>query len=107
MGVIRTGKPVLEVNEAGNRFEVEIVLLDKSGANIGALSAVYALPVRKRTVRPCTSRVRKYAMSCASRFRHSRRCSSSPSKAAEVGCIQIQGVAPCTAFSSHRSPPPF
>jgi len=42
MGVIRTGKPVLEVNEAGNRFEVEIVMLDKSGANIGALSAVYA-----------------------------------------------------------------
>src|SRR5258708_10744767 len=36
MGGIRTGKPGLEVNEAGNRFEVEIVLLDKAGANIGA-----------------------------------------------------------------------
>jgi hypothetical protein len=42
MGVIRTGKPVLEVNAAGNRFEVEVVLLDKAGQNIGALSAVYA-----------------------------------------------------------------
>ena len=27
LGVIRTEKPLLEVNEAGNRFEVEIVLL--------------------------------------------------------------------------------
>jgi len=42
MGVIRTGKPVLEVNAAGNRFEVEVVLMDREGRNIGALSAVYA-----------------------------------------------------------------
>jgi hypothetical protein len=42
MGVIRTGKPVLEVNEAGNRFEVELVLLDSAGQNIGAVSSVFA-----------------------------------------------------------------
>ena len=42
MGVIRTGKPVLEVNEFGNRFEVEVVLLDSAGQNIGAVSAVFA-----------------------------------------------------------------
>jgi hypothetical protein len=42
MGVIRTGKPILEVNEAGNRFEVELVLLDSAGRNIGALSSVFA-----------------------------------------------------------------
>jgi hypothetical protein len=42
MGVIRTGKPVLEVNEAGNRFEVELVLLDAAGQNIGAVSSVFA-----------------------------------------------------------------
>jgi len=42
MGVIRTGTPVLEVNEAGNRFEVELVLLDASGQNIGAVSSVFA-----------------------------------------------------------------
>jgi DNA-binding beta-propeller fold protein YncE len=42
MGVIRSGKPVLEVNEAGNRFEVELVLLDSGGQNIGAVSSVFA-----------------------------------------------------------------
>jgi hypothetical protein len=42
MGVINTGKPVLEVNEAGNRFEVELVLLDAAGTNIGAISTVFA-----------------------------------------------------------------
>jgi hypothetical protein len=42
MGVIASGKPVLEVNEAGNRFEVETVLLDAAGHNIGAVSAVFA-----------------------------------------------------------------
>jgi hypothetical protein len=42
MGVIKTGKPILEVNEAGNRFEVELVLLDSAGQNIGALSSVFA-----------------------------------------------------------------
>lgn len=42
MGVITSGKPVLEVNEAGNRFEVETVLLDAAGQNIGAVSTVFA-----------------------------------------------------------------
>ncbi|HME40368.1 MAG TPA: hypothetical protein VKG63_15535, partial [Steroidobacteraceae bacterium] len=42
MGVIKTEKPVLEVNEAGNRFEVELVLLDSAGHNIGAVSPVFA-----------------------------------------------------------------
>jgi hypothetical protein len=42
MGVIKSGKPVLEVNEAGNRFEVETVLLDSTGQNIGAISTVFA-----------------------------------------------------------------
>jgi hypothetical protein len=42
MGVISSGKPVLEVNEAGNRFEVELVLLDSAGQNIGAISTVFA-----------------------------------------------------------------
>ena len=42
MGVIRTEKPLMEVNEAGNRFEVEIVLRDKAGQNIGAVSLVFA-----------------------------------------------------------------
>ena len=42
LGVIKTGKPILEVNEAGNRFEVELVLLDSAGQNIGAVSSVFA-----------------------------------------------------------------
>jgi len=42
VGVIRTEKPLMEVNEAGNRFEVEIVLRDKAGQNIGAVSLVFA-----------------------------------------------------------------
>ena len=42
MGVIRTEKPLMEVNEAGNRFEVEIVLRDQAGKNIGAVSLVFA-----------------------------------------------------------------
>jgi len=42
MGVIKSGKPLLEVNEAGNRLEVELVLLDKAGHNIGAISSVFA-----------------------------------------------------------------
>ena len=42
MGVIRTEKPLLEVNEAGNRFEVEVVLRDQAGKNIGAVSLVFA-----------------------------------------------------------------
>ena len=42
MGVIRTGKPVLEVNQFGNRFEVESVLQDTSGKSVGAVSTVFA-----------------------------------------------------------------
>jgi hypothetical protein len=42
IGVITSGKPLLEVNEAGNRFEVEVVLLDSAGHNIGAVSPVFA-----------------------------------------------------------------
>jgi hypothetical protein len=42
LGVIQTGKPILEVNESGNRFEVELVLLDSAGQNIGAVSSVFA-----------------------------------------------------------------
>ncbi len=42
MGVITSAKPVLEVNEVGNRFEVEVVLLDSAGHNIGAVSSVFA-----------------------------------------------------------------
>lgn len=40
--VFTTGKTNLEVNEKGNRFEVELVLHDRAGANIGALGVVYA-----------------------------------------------------------------
>jgi len=42
MGVIKSGKPVLELNDTGNRFEVEVVLLDSAGQNIGAVSSVFA-----------------------------------------------------------------
>ena len=42
MRVIQTGQPNLEVNSTGKRFEVELVLQDKSGKTIGALSAVFA-----------------------------------------------------------------
>ena len=42
MRVVNTGKPNLEVNATGRRFEVELVLLDKSGKNIGALGTVFA-----------------------------------------------------------------
>lgn len=41
MRVIQTGKPNLEVNKAGNHFEVEMALLDTSGNTIGAVSVVY------------------------------------------------------------------
>ena len=41
MNVVNTGKPNLEVNKNGDRFEVEMVLLDTAGENIGALSVVY------------------------------------------------------------------
>jgi len=45
MRVVNTGKPNLEVNENGIRFEVESVLRDKAGNGIGAISIV--LPYRK------------------------------------------------------------
>ncbi|MDP9087393.1 MAG: hypothetical protein M3O26_01435 [Pseudomonadota bacterium] len=41
LSVINTGKPNTEVNEAGNRFEVEIPMMDTSRRKIGALSVVY------------------------------------------------------------------
>jgi hypothetical protein len=39
--VIHTGKPNLEVNEAGNHFEVEMALHDASKKVIGAVACVY------------------------------------------------------------------
>ncbi len=41
MGVVNTGKPVLEVNKAGDHFEVEMPLKDVTGDTVGALSVVY------------------------------------------------------------------
>jgi hypothetical protein len=41
MRVINTGKPNLEVNEAGNHFEVELTLQDASRKTIGALGVVF------------------------------------------------------------------
>ncbi len=41
MGVINTGKPVLEVDKAGDRFEVEMPLKDVTNDTVGALSIVY------------------------------------------------------------------
>jgi hypothetical protein len=40
--VINTGKSNLEVNAKGDHFEVELVLQDTSGKNIGALGTVFA-----------------------------------------------------------------
>ncbi|MGH9524253.1 MAG: hypothetical protein ACRD3E_17150, partial [Terriglobales bacterium] len=42
LDVINTGKPKLEVNSAGDRFEDELGLEDSSGKRIGALGVVYA-----------------------------------------------------------------
>jgi hypothetical protein len=39
--VIRTGKPNLEVNAAGNHFEVEMALHDTSQKTLGAIAVVY------------------------------------------------------------------
>jgi hypothetical protein len=39
---VNTGKANLEVNDAGNRFEVEMQLRDRSGKVIGAVSTVFA-----------------------------------------------------------------
>ena len=41
MRVIETGKPKLEVNKKGDRFEVELVLQDQSGKTIGAVGIVF------------------------------------------------------------------
>jgi hypothetical protein len=40
--VVQTGKPNLEVNKSGDRFEAELVMLDASRRAIGALGVVYA-----------------------------------------------------------------
>jgi len=40
--VIETGKPNLEVNKKGDRFEVELVMQDQSGKTIGAVGIVFA-----------------------------------------------------------------
>jgi hypothetical protein len=39
--VIRTGKPNLEVNAAGDHFEVELVLQDQGGKTIGCAGVVF------------------------------------------------------------------
>jgi hypothetical protein len=41
MRVIDTGKSNLEINKAGNHFEVELVLQDQSGKTIGAAGIVF------------------------------------------------------------------
>lgn len=41
MGVVRTGKPKLEVNETGDRFEVELQLKDAAAHSIGAIGVVF------------------------------------------------------------------
>lgn len=42
MRVIKTGKANLEVNKDGTRFEVELPLLDRAGATVGAVGVVFA-----------------------------------------------------------------
>ncbi len=41
MRVVETGKPNLEVNEKGNRFECELAMKDAAGRQIGAISVVF------------------------------------------------------------------
>ena len=41
MGVVNTGKPLVEVNKAGDRLEIELPLFDVTGDTLGALSIVY------------------------------------------------------------------
>ena len=41
MRVVNTGKPNLEVNEKGNRFECELAMNDAAGHQIGAISIVF------------------------------------------------------------------
>ena len=42
MGVVTSGKPLVEVNKAGDRLEIELPLLDTTKDTVGALSIVYA-----------------------------------------------------------------
>ena len=42
MRVVNTGKPNLEVNDTGDRFEAELKLENAAGENIGAIGIVYA-----------------------------------------------------------------
>jgi iron complex outermembrane receptor protein len=48
--VIETGKPNLEVNKKGDRFEVELVMQDQSGKTIGAVGIVFAYEKGKEAV---------------------------------------------------------
>ena len=41
MRLVNTGKDNLEIGPTGDRFEVELRLLDKAGKNLGALGVVY------------------------------------------------------------------
>jgi hypothetical protein len=41
MSVVTSGKPKLEINADGKRFEVELWLLDRAGASVGAISFVF------------------------------------------------------------------
>jgi hypothetical protein len=41
MRVIKTGKPNLEVNKTGDRFEVEAAMLDGAGKIVGAVGIVF------------------------------------------------------------------
>lgn len=41
MSVVTSGKPKLEVNADGKRFEVELWLLDRAGTSVGAISFVF------------------------------------------------------------------
>ncbi len=49
MRVINTGKPNLEVEKSGKRFEAEVALHDKSGAMIGAVGVVFAYKIGDNT----------------------------------------------------------
>ncbi len=42
MGVVSTGKPLMEVNSTGKRMEIEMQFHDASGKTIGAVSTVFA-----------------------------------------------------------------
>src|SRR5690348_3066767 len=42
LSVVTSGKPLVEINKAGDRLEVEVPLFDTTGDTLGALSIVYA-----------------------------------------------------------------